>query len=142
MQQETLELLRAAVVSATEDREDIQESNLAALDQLAKACWPRVAGLKRVRVQLHVPGWNHEPSGWVLAEDEKAVHWLTQNYRVETAYRTEDKQIEARQLDVGTEADGFDGPVLAEHAVKIGKVPRGVEGEQIGIAGSVECVGL
>lgn len=100
MRPNTIKILRDAVVAATTDDSDLQKSNLEVLDRLAKMSWPSILDLKRVRVELNLPdrsdstNWlilEKESTGWLILDDEKAIHWLEDNFRMRTAHKSVDE---------------------------------------------------
>ena len=92
MRPETVRILRGAVIAGTKPDGALRKSNLDALDRLAKISWPRLAALKRVRVELHEPRGSIEPVGWLIKQDGQTVYWLSESFRVQEALLGKDDE--------------------------------------------------
>lgn len=76
MRKEAYLILRSAVAAATRRGSELQEKNLDALDRFAKAPWPRLSGLRCVRVHLEDEGKSRELIAWQVKEGDKRVSFI------------------------------------------------------------------
>lgn len=99
MRPETVAILRSAILAATEGRENFRQENLAALRQLSQASWPRVTGLRFVHLRLKFPESVFvETYGWLLAEDQEEVRWLTVSDKIASLHKIHIQKIEDRDF--------------------------------------------
>jgi hypothetical protein len=98
------EILHAAIVAATAHDPQLQQVNLEVLQRLASIRWPRVAGLQRIHVILENPRRNAWAPGWLMEQDDIAVHWLADDFEIDSLIKAEDfgfdrfREIESADL--------------------------------------------
>jgi HEAT repeat protein len=94
MRKETAAILASAIRSATDHNLQLRKENLETLGRVANCSWPQVGSLRFVLVHPKDIDRSREFDGWLIAENEESVTWMTPGWKKQTLAKLHIRKID------------------------------------------------